>query len=131
MGTATSTQLEQRLAGVERRLRHLARLLRPVALQAAAADEPGAEPDGASGLPTDQLLERIVRFTAALEASEVQDAGELVVMRALLADVSLVTAAFRRAAAASGRRLDEARAQVDRARPTAIERSEIGRNVAS
>lgn len=131
MDTGVSRQLEQRLADVDRRLRHLAGLLRPVAFPEVGADESGLELEGDPGLPTDQLLERIERATAALEASTDRDAAELVIMRALLADVSLVTAAFRRAAAVSGRRLDEATANAARARPTTVDRRETGRGVTS
>jgi hypothetical protein len=68
----------------------------------------------------EQLLERIESATAALHVSTVRDAANLFIMRALLADVSLVIAAFRHAATAGGRALDEARAQVESARSAVV-----------
>ena len=127
---ATSTDLEQQLVDIDRRLRQLARLWQPVAHAGADAD-PRSTSHGASVPPTDQLLERIASATAALHASTVRDAADLFVMRALLADVSLVIATFRHAATAGGRAIDEALVQVESARPAVVARGEGDRTATS
>lgn len=121
MGNITSEQLVRRLADIDRRLRHVAGLLRPVGTSGGDARGMLPESDGAPEPPIDVLLERIGRTTATLEASSVQDAAAVLIMRTLLADVSLVTGAFRGAATLGARRLDEVRALVEEARPPATE----------
>ena len=121
MGNITSERLVRRLADIDRRLRHVAGLLRPVGTSGGDAGSMVPESDGAPEPPIDVLLERIGRTTATLEASSVQDAAAVLIMRTLLADVSLVTGAFRGAATLGARRLDEVRALVEEARPTATE----------
>jgi hypothetical protein len=127
---ATSTDLKQQLVDIDRRLRQLARLWQPVAHVGSDSD-PRSTSHGASVPPTDQLLQRIERATAALDVSTVRDAADLFVMRALLADVSLVIAAFRHGATAGGRALDEARVQVESARPAVVAHGEGDRTATS
>ena len=127
---ATSTDLEQRLVDVDSRLRQLAGLLRPVAAVGSDSDSQSRS-HGAPVPPMDQLLERIESATAALHTSTVRDAADLFIMRALLADVSLVIAAFRHSATVGGRALDEARAQVESARPDVVASKERDGTVTS
>ncbi|HIE91459.1 MAG TPA: hypothetical protein EYQ83_00785 [Acidobacteria bacterium] len=127
MGNITSEQLVRRLADIDRRLRHVAGLLRPVGTSRGEVGGMLPESDGAPELPVDVLLARIGRTTATLQASPVQDAAAVLIMRTLLADVSLVTEAFRSAVTLGARRLDEVRALVEEARPTATEGPERDR----
>ena len=105
------------MAEVHRRLLHVARVLGPCGLGANAG--PQTEPDegrDSPGLQMDALLELVERLTSELGKLAPGDAGELLLMQALLTDVSLVLAAFRwrvatvaRQLSASAERLAEAR----------------------
>ena len=98
-------RIERRLAEIDRGLRRVAAVIGPVGPAAILAS--GAS-DDLGGPQTDILLERVGRVTEALETMPRGDAGELLVMRSLLSDVSLVTAAFRGRAALVARHLDTA-----------------------
>jgi hypothetical protein len=112
----TADQLERRLAEIDRRLRGVAGVIGPADPVAVVVGSGASEGDGGAEPQIDILLERIGHLTAALETMAPGDIGELLVMRSLLADVSLVTVAFRWRVAAVARRLDTSAEHLGEAR---------------
>lgn len=131
MNPRTADELERRLAEIDRRLRRVADVIGPAdpVVPASAADP--ADGDRGGELQTAVLLERVGQLTAALATMASGDAGELLVMRSLLSDVSLVTSAFRWRVATVVRYLDTSAQHLREARRAVAARREPDRTPTS
>ena len=116
------TEVERRLAEFDRRLRRAADVIGPSGLgrTTAVAQTGTTNQRDIADLQTEALLERVGRLTAELDTMAPGDAGDLLVMRSLLADVSLVTAAFRWRVAAVERHLSSSAAHLEEARSAVV-----------
>ena len=110
------------MAEVDRRLRRAAEVIGPSSFgpTTAVVHTGATDQRDIAELQTEALLERVGRLTAELETMAPGGAGDVLVMRSLLADVSVVTAAFRWRVAAVERHLSSSAEHLAEARSALV-----------